>query len=478
MYRMLRVSLAGFAAFAAAGCSTPVPVALDAHTDIPAGFTAPKAANAAPILPAPDWWSDFRTNELQELETTAWRDNLDLAAAAARVDQAEANARAAFAPLLPTLGATAGDTRSRPAGLPANNGAGSGPAYNSFSMGLQASYQLDFWGLQQDLLRQARENAKSAHYAEAVVGLTVSADVATEYFTALALRERIAATRRDVAAGHDILDITRAKVDAGVISYLALSQEQATVSAEETTLPQLIEAEREARYALALLLGRAPENFDISATSLDGIVSPLIAAGLPSDLLARRPDIAEAEANLAASHANVDAARAAFFPQIGLTGSGIYSSSSLATLLDPASLGWSIGASLVQTIFDGGKLQAGSDLAKAQQAEQLADYRNAVFSAFSDVETALGSIASAQDQLVTATEEAQAAAEAFRISDVQYRAGTIDILSVLQSQQLMFQADNALVQTKLARYQADVTLYQALGGGWTKPDPDQKLADR
>ncbi len=113
-----------------------------------------------------------------------------------------------------------------------------------------------------------------------------------------------------------------------------------------------------------------------------------------------------------------------------------------------------------------------------RRSRSLADYRKAVFSAFSDVETALGSVASAQDQLVTATQEDQAAAEAFRISDVQYRAGTIDILSVLQSQQLLFQADNALAQTRLARYQADVSLYQALGGGWIKPDPDQKLADR
>jgi len=141
----------------------------------------------------------------------------------------------------------------------------------------------------------------------------------------------------------------------------------------------------------------------------------------------------------------------------------------LASLVNPASLGWSIGASLVQTIFDGGALQAGSDLAKAQQAEQLADYRNAVFSAFSDVETALGSVASAEDQLSSAIQEDQAAAEAFRISDVQYRAGTIDILSVLQSQQLLFQADNTLIQSKLQRLQADVALYQALAAAGPNP---------
>ncbi len=262
--------------------------------------------------------------------------------------------------------------------MPAPDGPGSGAAFSKFSLGFQASYQLDFWGLQRDRLRQARESARAAHYAESVVGLTVSANVAVEYFTALALRERIAATRRNTAAAREILEITRAKVDAGVMSNLALSQEEATLAAQEESLPQLQQAEREARYALALLLGRPPEGFDLAAQNLNGIASPLVAPGLPSELLARRPDIAQAEAILAASHANVDAARAALFPQIGLTGSGAYSSAGLTTLLDPASLGWSIGASLIQTIFDGGKLWSGLDIAKGVQAEILAQYRNRV----------------------------------------------------------------------------------------------------
>ena len=475
---MLRISLIGLMALAVAGCSTSAPEPLDAHADVPAGFTAPLASSAQPLWPESNWWAGFRANELEALETVAQRDNLDIAAAAARVRQAEASARAAFAPLLPQIGATAGGTRRHNAGIAVNNGFGSGPAYNSFSMGLQASYQLDFWGLQQDRLRQAKEIARANRYAQGVVGLTVSADVAAEYFTTLALRERIAATRRNIASAREIRDITKAKVDAGVASYLALAQEQATVSSEETSLPQLVEAEREARYALAILLGRPPENFDIGAMNLDGLVSPKITPGLPSDLLIRRPDIAQAEAELAASHANVDAARAAFLPQIGLTGDGIFSSAMLTSLVNPASLGWSIGASLVQTVFDGGKLAAGNDLARAQQEEQIANYRSVVFSAFSDVETALGSVVSAQDQLVSATTQNQAAVEAFRISDIQYRAGTIDIVSVLQSQQLLFQSDNTLIQSRLMRLLADVALYQALGGGWNQQAQDLKLAER
>lgn len=477
MNRLLRRLLAGSVALAMAGCSTPPPVPLDAKTDLPPSFTT-ATVTGAPTWPTPDWWMDFRTNELQALEEAAARGNLDIAAAAARVDQAEANARAAFSPLLPNVQGTAGATRSRPNGLPAPDGAGSGAAFSKFTLGFQASYQLDFWGLLRDRLKQARESARAAHYAQSVVGLTVSANVAVEYFTALALRERIAVTRRNIAAAREILAITRAKVDAGVLSNLPLSQEEATVAAQEASLPQLQQAEREARFALALLLGRPPEGFDIAAQNLNGIASPLVAPGLPSELLARRPDIAQAEAILSASHANVDAARASFFPNIGLTGSGAYSSGSLTTLLDPASLGWSIGASLLQTVFDGGKLFAGLDLSKAMQMEMLVEYRKTVFGAFADVEAALGSVVAAQDQLNAAIRQQRAAAEAFRISDVQYRAGTVEIISVLQSQQLLFQADNLLIQSKLWRLQADIALYQALGGGWRQQDQDRMLAAR
>ena len=477
MTLMPRLLLSGLAALAVAGCSTPPPVPLDARSDVPLRFSAPSAAHA-PLWPASDWWVGFRANELTGLEEAALSGNLDLAAAAARVDQTSASARSAGASLWPSLGATVDATRTRPPGVPATGGPGSGFAYNSFNMGFQASYQLDFWGLQKDRLRLAEKNLDAARYAQAVVGLTISANVANEYFTALALRERITVTRRNIASAHEILQITEAKVNAGVGSNLALSQEQAIVLSEETSLPQLVEAEREARYALALLLGRPPEGFDLRAVDLRGIVSPPMSAGLPSELLARRPDIAQMEAELGAAHANVDAARAAFFPQIGISANSAYSSASLATLLNPASLGWSIGASLVQTIFDGGKLSAESDLAKAQQAELLADYRKTVFHAFSDVETALGSVDATQVQLGSAIRQQQAAAEAFRIADVQYRAGTIDILSVLQSQQVLFNAENVLDQSRLQRFQADVNLYQALGGGWTKSDSDWKLASR
>ena len=201
-----------------------------------------------------------------------------------------------------------------------------GTTTDNFTAGLSASYGFDLWGLNQDKLRQARESLRAARYAETAVGLTTAASVANEYFTVLSFRERITIARQNIDAANRILAVTQAKVTNGVSSNLDLAQQQATVATQQARLPGLIESEREARYALAILLGRAPEGFDVKAQNLDGIVSPTVQPGLPSEVLLRRPDVAEAEANLYAAHANVDAARAAFFPAIGLTGSAGYAS--------------------------------------------------------------------------------------------------------------------------------------------------------
>ncbi|HEX3756297.1 MAG TPA: efflux transporter outer membrane subunit [Rhizomicrobium sp.] len=455
-----------------AGCQTSNPTPLDRPGDVPTGFTAP-TASGGPIWPDATWWLNFKANELAPLEETAQKENLDLAAAAARVVQAEAADGVAFAGLLPTAGLSGGVSRTR-AGS-ARTGATSetaGTTYNAFNAGLSASYQQNFFGRQFDQLQAARESLRAARYAETVVGLSVEAEVADQYFTVLSLRERIAITNSNIAAAKRILAITQAKVSSGVLSNLELAEQQAVLVQQQSLLPGLIEAEREARYALAILLGRAPEGFDVTAQNLDGVVSPVVQPGLPSDLLLRLPDIAEAEANLFAAHANVDAARAAFFPSLSLTGQGGYTSGAIGNLINPSNFIWSIGASVVQTIFDGGAIKAQSDEARAVQTEMLADYRKTVFSDFGQVESALGTVRSTSDQLTLLDAEVKADAEAFRISELQYREGTIDIVQLLTNQQNLFNAQNAFVQTKLARLEANIGLYTALGGGWTQKADD------
>jgi outer membrane protein TolC len=195
--------------------------------------------------------------------------------------------------------------------------------------------------------------------------------------------------------------------------------------------------------------------------------------GLPSDLLLRRPDVAQAEANLASAHASVDAARAAFLPQFALTGSDGFASAAIGTLLHGPSVAWDYGGSLLQTIFDGGKLVGQKKLAEGTQQQLIATYQKAVLNAYADVETALGQVKHYDLAEQHLGHEVDAAREAFQISQLQYRQGTTDLLTVLQSQQTLFSAEDQLAQISLARMQSVVHLYEALGGGWMEQSGEQ-----
>ncbi len=472
---LLRTASVMTLALAAAGCQTPVPQVLGPQ-HVPSNFTAPTARNA-PVWPAAGWWAGFGSPELNGFITTAQTNNLDLAAAAARVLQAQAQTEISGSALFPNLSLQGEAQRARNGqgaivtnanGVPVGTKAVTG---NTFGLTLNASYELDIWGKARANLTAADQLLLASTYAQQVVALTVTTDVANTYLDVLALRERLAIARQNVDAARRVLAIVQAKVTNGVSSRLDLAQQEAQLASIEATIPAVAEQEREARYALGVLLGRLPEGFDVRGATLDGIVTPQVTPGLASELLRRRPDVAQAEANLASGHANVDAARAAFFPQIGLTGSGGFTSNALKTLFSSSGFGWGIGASLLQTIFDGGLLEGQFELSKAQQQELVATYQSTVLNAFSDVETTLGQVSSLADQEILRTEQARAAAEAFRISELQYREGVTDLLNVLTAQQVLFSAQDTLVQIKLARLQADVGLYKALGGGWSEP-PD------
>ncbi len=471
---LLRTSSVIALAVAAAGCQTPVPQVL-APKYVPSNFTAP-TARVSQVWPSAAWWQGFGSPELNGLIVTAQTENLDFAAATARVLQAEAQSGIAGSALFPSVSLQGLAQRSRNGVSSLTTGTGStgtpvpvkGFTSNAFGITLDASYELDIWGKAQANLRAADQLVLASSYAQQVVALTVTTGVATTYLDVLGLRERLAIAHQNVDAATRILAIVQAKVANGVSSRLDLAQQEATLAGLEATIPALEEQEREARYALAILLGRLPEGFDVAGQNLDGITTPVVAPGLTSELLRRRPDVAQAEADLASAHANVDAARDAFFPQIGLTGSGGFTSTAISALLKNSALGWSIGANLLQTIFDGGLLQSELDLSKGQQEELVATYRSTVLNAFSDVETTLGQVSSLADQERLKTEQVNAAAEAFRISELQYREGVTDLLNVLTAQQILFSAQDQLVQIKLARIQADVGLYKALGGGWSE----------
>lgn len=468
MNRFLSSASVAMLALAAAGCATPVPQALT-PADVPAKFTAPITASKQ-LWPQADWWKSFGSPELAGFVETAQSNNLDLAAAYARVLQAEARSGIARSAFFPEIGLSAGATHS--GSNQKLSFTGTGPsAYvqqDRLSAGLDASYQLDLFGQNRANFRAAQESLRSSRYAQRVVALTVEANTANAYLNVLALRERLQLAHRNVDAANSVLKIVQAKVDNGVASNLDLVQELAQVAGQKAQIPVLEQQEREARYTLAVLLGRIPEGFNVKAETMAKVSAPIVVPGMPSELLARRPDVAEAEAALASAHANVDAARAAFFPNISLSASGGFASAALGSLFQGSSMLYSAGAQLLQTIFDGGRLASESDLAKAQQLELIANYRSAVLNAFSDTETALGRVSSLAEQERLVTEQVRNATEAFRISQIQYREGVADLLAVLQAQQTLFTSEDTLAQIRLAQLQASVGLYAALGGGWVQ----------
>src|SRR5215469_2443369 len=353
-FLMRTTSLAALA-LVVAGCTTPPPEALHPG-DVPPTFTAPttRETNTAPLWPTLDWWTGFRAPELPPLMNTALAENLDLLAALARVEQAQAQAGIAGSALFPTISANATASRNgtdRKAQInPITNTLVKGTS-NTSTVGAAASYELDLWGLNRDELEAAEQSEFASRYAAQTVRLTITADVADTYLSVLALRQRITIAKGNVDAAKRILTITQAKVTNGVSSNLELAQQSAQVAAQEAQIPVLEEQEREARYALAILLGRAPEGFTVGAQNLDGVVAPPVRAGIPTEVLVRRPDVAQAEAQLLSAHANVDAARAAFFPHLDL-------SATISQAFNPPTLAWSVGLSLLQTVFDGGKLTA------------------------------------------------------------------------------------------------------------------------
>jgi NodT family efflux transporter outer membrane factor (OMF) lipoprotein len=301
------------------------------------------------------------------------------------------------------------------------------------------------------------------------VGLTITANVASTYFSVLTLRERAAIANEDITAINGLLDVIKLRVATGKSSHLDLAQEQAQEEAVEAQLPVLEQQELQARVSLAVMLGRAPESLELPAESPEAIRTPDVGPGLASDLLSRRPDVAQAEADLASAHANVDAARAAFLPQFSLTGNGGYASTTIGALLRGPSFVWDAGANLLQTLFDGGKLLGQSTLASATELELIASYQSAVLNAYADVETALGQVSNNRKAEEHLRREVASAREAFDIAQLQYRQGAADLLIVLQAQQTLFGARDQLAQTHLASLQAIVHLYEALGGGWVEP---------
>jgi multidrug efflux system outer membrane protein len=429
----------------------------DLNLDMSATYRAAPHGAADAAVPAVDWWRGFRSSELTSLMDAAQLYNLDIAVAIAEIVQTDAQVGVSGAPLLPSLTGTASAARSGTAGS----------SNSQFNAGLTASYMLDFWGKNRATLYAAEENATVSRYNKEVVTLTTIVTVANTYFQILAAQDQLRVTRNDLAAADRILTLIRSQFNGGTASQLDLSQQEALVAIQRAAIPPLEVTLGQNIAALALLVARAPANFTVHGGSTRQIVVPRVTPGLPSELLYQRPDIRQAEAQLASSNFSVEAARAAFFPQIQLTGTTGFQSAALASLFTPGAWFYTLTASLTQPIFDGFLLESQLKLAKGVQLQNLQAYRKAVLSAFSDVEKALIALQKFTLQERLQGDVVAASRKAFDVAETQLRGGTVNLITVLQTQQTLFTAENTLVQVRLSKLLAASSLFQALGGGWT-----------
>jgi outer membrane protein, multidrug efflux system len=420
-------------------------------------------ANAAKssVWPDAEWWHGFGSTTLDELISEAERNNDDLAGAIARVQEADQQARIAGAPLLPSLDAGMNFSRQREFITGQGN-----KLFNEFNPELTASYEIDFWGKNRATRDAARAAAVASRYDQQSVALTVISSVATTYFQALELRDRLEVAQQNLDNGEAILKGFKLEQTAGTATGLDVAQQETAVALLNAAVPPLQQQFRQTVHALAVLIGKTPESVDVEAGTLTQLSSPAVVEGLPSQLLSRRPDVAEAEQNLIAANADITVARAALFPDIQLTAGGGYESTALAGLTSPANQVYSIAAGLTQPIFHGGALRAQVAFSKARYTELLTTYHKTVLTAFSNVEDALVATQQTAELQKRQQEAVTTAKRAFEFAERQMSAGTVNILTVLNTENALFSAQDQLVQDNFLRLQALVDLFTALGGGW------------
>ncbi|MBB4660416.1 efflux transporter outer membrane subunit [Parvularcula dongshanensis] len=459
---MRSVLVRSTAVLALAACaSVPAPGReAEAEAALPASYRIATDGTATPAL----WWRAFGEPELADYVERALSQNLDLTASTARVAQARARLRIAGASLLPSVNASVGAQTSYSGAEQQRlvDGFVTTESWRTATSGsVQISYELDLFGANRAGRRSAAASYDAQRYADDALRITTAADTASAYFSVLAGAQSLAIAQSSLEALERISRIVQLRYDEGAVSGQDLARQRAEVAQARSQIPSL-EAQLDAsRQALALLLAEAVPPAPLENRDLLSFNVPTIATGLPADLLLRRPDLRSAQANLAAADADVAAARAALFPSIDLS-----ASVGTSSLSDPAATA-SFAGSLVQPIFQGGRLRGQLAERLARLDELDADYRRTVLTAFQEVERALSGLqaSAAQEQaLITA---AEAAAEAFRIAQVRYEDGADDLLNLLDAERSLSSARSGLVTARFDRLTAALDLFRALGGDWS-----------
>jgi len=447
-----------------AACSSPAP-RLDSGVQPPSAWQSADTPGA--LQSNRQWWTQFGSPELERLVEQARLGSYDLAAAVARVRQAKASATIAGAPLLPELKAGLNANRQKlihGKGYSQLDVSPENRSLDYYDAELSASYEVDFWGGKRAARDSAVFGVQASEFDRATVELTLLSGVANSYTQALALREQARIAELNLKNAQNVLQLVQTRFDAGSATALELAQQKSLVAEQQRRLPLVQQQAREALISLAALLGRPVQTLPLPTQSFAQLHWPDIASGVPSDLLSRRPDIASAEAKLAAAQADVTVARAAMLPKITLTASLGTGADLAADLLRTTF--YNLSSGLTAPIFNNGRLSAERDKAKARQDELLQTYRGAIINGFADVEKALSSIRGLDEQRQWQSEELNQAQTAFDIAQSRYQAGAEDLLTVLQTQRTLYAAQDLNVQLRLSRLQASIALYKALGGGW------------
>ncbi|MCB4824094.1 efflux transporter outer membrane subunit [Roseicella aerolata] len=453
-------------------CAQLTPPATTSGIGLPGRLAAADPASP-PEWPAPDWWRGFGAPELDTLMAVAMAANTDIAAAIARVRQADAQLRINGAALLPAVDLDLQAARQQTGGVSsASLGGLAGRRIRVTSSNralLSASYEFDFWGKNRAAVEAAERVALANRFDVGTVMLTTQASVANTYFALLGAQERLALQRQNLEIAQRVLRAIRERVAVGTGTGLELAQQETVAAQQEALIPPLVQEVETNRNSLGTLVARPPQFIAVEGGVFNRLVVPPVAPGLPAEMLVRRPDVLNAEAVLAAANANIVVARAQLLPSITLTASGGYSSLALETLTRPESLVFTLAGGLVQPIFRGGALRGQVRLREAEAEELLAIYRFAILNALVDTENALVALRQTTEQEALQANAVRMAERSYAISEAQLRAGTIDLITLLNTQQTLFSARNTLAQARLARLQAAVGLFRALGGGWGSP---------
>ncbi len=502
--RGLLAALAACGAAGLAGCNLDWEKP-DPSLPPPEAFREAKPRPAPPIGAAHEFSTRFGSRELVDFVERALDNNNDIAAAVARIQEADAQARVSSSALWPVLSSANTFQQSRIPGtsLSASPGASSSALAQSYKqsgqgnvssttssttgfsaqrvnlwkLGLTASYTIDFWGVNDDASKAARILANASRFDRNVVEISTIASVLNTYFTVLNAQDLLRIAHDNVRIATEVLNAIKFRLEVGTATVFDVALQETVVDTQRANIPVLEQTLRQQRNLLAVLLGQTPESLHTTGSSLKTLHFPNVQPGLPCEVLLRRPDVAEAEAKLASQEFSVLQARAAFFPTFTLTGP-YYGVQSIVTkyLLQPEAIAWQLVGSVAQPIFDGYNLQGQYMLQQGKFSEFAANYRKQILTALSDTENALIAITETGKELKIDQEGVDAAKRALDAAKARLREGTIDIVTLSTTQNTYFQDLYVLEQTRLLHFEAASSLYQALGGGWSPTTREKEIA--